>query len=69
MPLTTRANWRDICTIKARSLSDEPLQTQGKIERGHQTLKNRNLLKYDFFEGEFTAPLAAFIEQDNNTAV
>jgi transposase InsO family protein len=41
-------------------------QTQGKIERWHQTLKNRILLENYFFEGELEAAIAAFIEHYNN---
>jgi len=41
-------------------------QTQGKIERWHQTLKNRILLENYFFEGELEAAIAAFIGHYNN---
>lgn len=41
-------------------------QTQGKIERWHQTLKNRILLENYFLEGELEAPIAAFIDHYNN---
>ena len=41
-------------------------QTQGKIERWHQTLKNRILLENDFLEGELEAAIAAFIDHYNN---
>jgi transposase InsO family protein len=41
-------------------------QTQGKIERWHQTLKNRILLENYFFEGELEAGIAAFIDHYNN---
>lgn len=41
-------------------------QTQGKIERWHQTLKNRILLENYFFEGEIEAAIAAFIDHYNN---
>lgn len=41
-------------------------QTQGKIERWHQTLKNRVLLENYFFEGELEAAIAAFIDHYNN---
>jgi len=41
-------------------------QTQGKIERWHQTLKNRILLQNYFFEGELEAATAAFIDQYNH---
>jgi transposase InsO family protein/transposase-like protein len=40
-------------------------QAQGKIERWHQTLKNRILLENYFFEGELEAAIAAFIEHYN----
>ncbi len=41
-------------------------QTQGKIERWHQTLKNRVLLENYFFEGELEDAIAAFIDHYNN---
>jgi transposase InsO family protein len=41
-------------------------QTQGKIERWHQTLKNRILLANYVLEGELEAALAAFIDHYNN---
>ena len=39
---------------------------EGKIERWHQTLKNRILLENYFFEGELEAAIAAFIDHYNN---
>jgi putative transposase len=41
-------------------------QTQGKIERWHQTLKNRILLENYFLEDELEAAIAAFIDLYNN---
>ena len=41
-------------------------QTQGKIERWHQTLKNRILLENYYLEGELEAAIAAFIDHYNN---
>jgi transposase InsO family protein len=41
-------------------------QTQGKIERWHQTLKNRILLENYFFEEELEAAIVAFIDHYNN---
>ncbi|MDP1575264.1 MAG: IS3 family transposase [Cypionkella sp.] len=41
-------------------------QTQGKIERWHQTLKNRILLENYFLEGELEAAIAVFIDHYNN---
>ncbi|MDN8899298.1 integrase core domain-containing protein, partial [Staphylococcus aureus] len=37
-------------------------QTQGKIERWHQTLKNRILLENYFFKEDLEAQIAAFVE-------
>jgi transposase InsO family protein len=37
-------------------------QTQGKIERWHQTLKNRILLENYFLPGDLEAQIAAFVE-------
>ncbi|MCB6180244.1 IS3 family transposase, partial [Rhodobacter sp. Har01] len=41
-------------------------QTQGKIERWHQTLKNRILLENYFLKGELETAIAAFIDHYNN---
>ncbi|MGV0821169.1 IS3 family transposase [Martelella sp. AMO21009] len=41
-------------------------QTQGKIERWHQTLKNRVLLENYFLPGDLEAQIAAFIEHYNH---
>ena len=41
-------------------------QTQGKIERWHQTLKNRILLEHAYLPGELEARLAAFVEYYNH---
>ncbi|MBB1493091.1 IS3 family transposase [Paracoccus sp. MC1854] len=41
-------------------------QTQGKIERWHQTLKNRILLENYYLQGELEAAIAAFVEHYNN---
>lgn len=41
-------------------------QTQGKIARWHQTLRNRILLENYFLEGELEAAIAAFIDHYNN---
>lgn len=40
--------------------------TQGKIERWHQTLKNRILLEHAYLPGELEARVAAFVEHDNH---
>jgi len=41
-------------------------QTQGKIERWHQTLKNRILLENYFLPGDLKAQIAAFIDHYNH---
>ena len=41
-------------------------QTQGKIERWHQTLKNRVLLENYFLPGQLEAAVAAFVEHYNH---
>jgi putative transposase len=41
-------------------------QTQGKIERWHQTLKNRILLENYFLPGDLERQLEAFVEHYNN---
>ena len=38
------------------------LQTQGKIERWHQTLKNRILLDNYYLPGDLERLVAAFVE-------
>jgi transposase InsO family protein len=42
-------------------------QTQGKIERWHQTLKNRILLEHDYLPGDLEAQVAAFVEHYNHS--
>jgi transposase InsO family protein len=41
-------------------------QTQGKIERWHQTLKNRILLENYHLPGDLKAQIEAFVEHDNH---
>ena len=40
--------------------------TQGKIERWHQTLKNRILLENYFLPGDLEAQIGAFVADDNH---
>jgi putative transposase len=40
-------------------------QTQGKIERWHQTLKNRILLEHAYLPGDLEARVGAFVEHYN----
>jgi transposase InsO family protein len=42
-------------------------QTQGKIERWHQTLKNRILLENYFLPGDLEAQIEAFVDHYNVT--
>ena len=44
-------------------------QTQGKIERWHQTLKNRILLENYFLPGDLEAQIEAFVEHYKRTGV
>ena len=41
-------------------------QTQGKIERWHQTLKNRILLENDYLPGDLTQQIDAFVDHYNH---
>ena len=41
-------------------------QTQGKIERWHQTLKNRILLETYFLPGDLEARIEAFVQHYNH---
>lgn len=41
-------------------------QTQGKIERLHQTSKNRILLEYYYLPGDLAAQVEAFVEHYNH---
>ena len=41
-------------------------QTQGKIERWHQTLKNRILLENHYLPGDLKASIGAFVERYNH---
>src|SRR6056297_3246865 len=41
-------------------------QTQGKIERWHQTMKNRVLLEHYFLPGDLERQISAFVDYYNN---
>ena len=41
-------------------------QTQGKIERWHQTLKNRTLLENDFLPGDLEQQIGRFVDHYNH---
>ncbi|MBL4786289.1 MAG: transposase [Cohaesibacteraceae bacterium] len=43
-------------------------QSQGKIERWHQTLKNRIMLENYFLSGNLTQQIEAFVDHYTTTA-
>lgn len=47
---------------------DAPMhpQTQGRIERRHQTIKNRTLLENYFLPGDLKAQISAFVDHYNH---
>ena len=60
------ARWLEDHEIKhVRGAPYHPM-TQGKIERWHQTLKNRILLENYFLPGDLEAQIAAFVDYYNN---
>ena len=60
------AEWLDDQNMKhVRGAPYHP-QTQGKIERWHQTLKNRILLENYYLPGDLEAKIGAFIEHYNH---
>jgi putative transposase len=61
------AKWLDARNIKhVRGAPYHPM-TQGKIERWHQTLKNRILLENYFLPGDLKAQIAAFVADYNHS--
>jgi putative transposase len=60
------AEWLDEQKMEhVRSAPYHP-QTQGKIERWHQTLKNRILLEHYYLPGDLEWQVAAFVEHYNH---
>src|SRR5436190_2078801 len=60
------AKWLDERKIKhLRGAPYHPM-TQGKIERWHQTLKNRILLENYFLPGDLETQIAAFVDDYNH---
>ena len=60
------AEWlKDRGMKHSRSAPYHP-QTQGKIERWHQTLKNRILLENYFLPGDLEAQISAFVDHYNH---
>jgi transposase InsO family protein len=63
---TDLATWLDDKRIEhIRGAPCHP-QTQGKIERWHQTLKNRILLENYYLPGDLKAQIEAFVEHYNH---
>jgi putative transposase len=60
------ADWLDKQNIEhVRGAPYHP-KTQGKIERWHQTLKNRILLEHYYLPGDLERQVAAFVEHYNS---
>jgi len=60
------AQWLDQRKMEhVRGAPNHP-QTQGKIERWHQTLKNRILLEHYYLPGDLEAQVSAFVEHYNH---
>ena len=60
------ATWlKDEGIAHIRGAPNHPM-TQGKIERWHQTLKNRILLENYYLPGDLEAQIAAFVEHYNH---
>ena len=60
------ADWLDKQNIEfVRGAPFHP-QTQGKIERWHQTLKNRILLEHYYLPGDLERQVAAFVAHYNH---
>ena len=63
---TDLAQWLDRQEMEhVRSAPYHP-QTQGKIERWHQTLKNRILLEHYYMPGDLERQVAAFVAHCNH---
>jgi putative transposase len=63
---TDLAEWLDENGIEhVRGAPCHP-QTQGKIERWHQTLKNRILLENHYLPGDLEARVGAFVDHSNH---
>jgi transposase InsO family protein len=60
------ATWLDGKGMEHTRGSPSHPQTQGKIERWHQTLKNRILLENYFFPGNLEAQIGAFVDHYNH---
>ena len=60
------ADWLEKRGIRHIRGAPQHPQTQGKIERWHQTLKNRILLEHDYLPGDLRAQIEAFVDHYNH---
>ncbi len=60
------AEWLEERGVEQVHDAPEHPRTQGRIERRHQTLKNRILLANDDLPGQLEEAIDAFVEHDNN---
>jgi putative transposase len=60
------ADWLDDRKMTHLRGAPYPPQTQGKIERWHQTLKNRILLENYYLPGDLEAQVGAFVDHYNH---
>jgi putative transposase len=60
------ADWLDNQNIEHVHGAPYHPQTQGKIERWHQTLKNRILLEHYYLPGDLERKVAAFVKRYNH---
>jgi putative transposase len=63
---TEIADKTDRCRQGHQGHSPGDPQTQGKIDRWHQTLKNRILLENYFFPADLEAQIEAFVDHYNH---
>ena len=57
---------RSTCHLTGDACITERAQTQGKIERWHQTMKNRVLLENYYLPGDLERQIGAFVDYYNN---
>ena len=60
------AEWLQVKGMKHSRGAPYHPQTQGKIERWHQTLKNRILLENYFLPGDLETHIEAFVDHYNH---
>ena len=62
----TLAEWLEATQYGSRARRALHPQTQGKIERWHQTLKNRILLENYYLPGDLEAKIEEFVDHYNH---